>query len=235
MSCVNAVGVEVNTASKHLLNYVSGLGPQLAKNIIEHRNENGPFRSRKELLKVSRMGSKAYEQCAGFLRISNADNPLDSSAVHPESYFVVERMAADLDLTVNELISDPNNIKKIQPEEYTDDNIGLPTLKDILSELQKPGRDPRTRIKEFKFADIRTLEDLSEGMVVPGIVTNITNFGAFVDIGVKQDGLVHISNMSSSFVKDPNTVVKLNQHVVVRITGVDIDRKRIQLSMKDIE
>ncbi len=235
MSCVNAVGVEVNTASKHLLTYVSGLGPQLAKNIINHRSENGPFKSRKELLKVTRMGSKAFEQCAGFLRIRNATNPLDSSAVHPESYFVVERMAGDLKLTVNDLISDSKNLEKIEPEKYIDASIGLPTLKDILSELKKPGRDPRTKIKEFKFADIRSLDDLSEGMVVPGIVTNITNFGAFVDIGVKQDGLVHISNMSNSFVKDPNTIVKLNQHVVVRVTGVDLERKRIQLSMKDVD
>lgn len=235
MSCVNAVGVEVNTASKHLLTYVSGLGPQLAENMIRHRNENGPFKSRKEFLKVSRMGSKAYEQCAGFLRIRNASNPLDSSAVHPESYFVVERMAADLKVTVNDLINDSKNLEKIEPGKYIDDSIGLPTLNDILSELKKPGRDPRTKIKEFKFADIRSLEDLSEGMVVPGIVTNITNFGAFVDIGVKQDGLVHISNMSNSFVKDPNTVVKLNQHVIVRVKGVDIERKRIQLSMKDVD
>lgn len=235
MSCVNAVGVEVNTASKHLLTYVSGLGPQLARNIIEHRNENGPFKSRKELLKVSRMGSKAFEQCAGFLRIRNASNPLDSSAVHPESYFVVEKMASDINISVDELISDSKSLEQINLEKYIDDNIGLPTLKDILAELQKPGRDPRTKIKEFKFADIRTLDDISEGMVVPGIVTNITNFGAFVDIGVKQDGLVHISNMSSSFVKDPNSIVKLNQHVIVRVTGVDIERKRIQLSMKDID
>ncbi len=235
MSCVNAVGVEVNTASKHLLTYVSGLGPQLARNIIEHRNENGPFKSRKELLKVSRMGSKAFEQCAGFLRIRNASNPLDSSAVHPESYFVVEKMASDINVSVDELISDSKSLEEINLEKYIDDNIGLPTLKDILEELQKPGRDPRTKIKEFKFADIRTLDDISEGMVIPGIVTNITNFGAFVDIGVKQDGLVHISNMSSGFVKDPNSIVKLNQHVIVRVTGVDLERKRIQLSMKDID
>ncbi len=235
MSCVNAVGVEVNTASKHLLTYVSGLGPQLAKNIIDHRNEFGPFKSRKELLKVKRMGTKAFEQCAGFLRIREASNPLDSSAVHPESYFVVEKMASDINVSVIDLISDSKSLEKIELENYIDKSIGLPTLKDIMAELKKPGRDPRTKIKEFKFADIRTIEDISEGMIVPGIVTNITNFGAFVDIGVKQDGLVHISNMSSSFVKDPNSIVKLNQHVIVRVAGVDIERKRIQLSMKDID
>ena len=235
MSCVNAVGVEVNTASKHLLTYVSGLGPQLAKNIIDHRNEFGPFKSRKELLKVKRMGTKAFEQCAGFLRIREASNPLDSSAVHPESYFVVEKMASDINVSVIDLISDSKSLEKIELEKYIDKSIGLPTLKDIMAELKKPGRDPRTKIKEFKFADIRTIEDISEGMIVPGIVTNITNFGAFVDIGVKQDGLVHISNMSSSFVKDPNSIVKLNQHVIVRVAGVDIERKRIQLSMKDID
>jgi uncharacterized protein len=235
ISCVNLVGVEVNTASKHLLTYVSGLGPQLATNIIEHRAENGPFLSRNELLKVSRMGAKAFEQCAGFLRIRNAKNPLDSSAVHPESYSVVKLMAGDVRCTVSELVANDANLDKIDLNRYVDNNIGLPTLKDILSELKKPGRDPRTKIKEFKFADIRSLEDISEGMVVPGIVTNITNFGAFVDIGVKQDGLVHISNMSNEFVKDPNTIVKLNQHVTVKVTGVDLARKRVQLSMKDID
>ncbi|MFO7756228.1 MAG: Tex family protein [Bacteroidales bacterium] len=234
VSCVNAVGVEVNTASKHLLNYVSGLGPQLAANIIEYRNKNGAFTSRKQLKEVKRMGDKAYEQCAGFLRINNADNPLDSSAVHPESYHVVEKMSADLGVPVEKLMKDEKLIGKIEIKRYVSDDTGLPTLQDIISELRKPGRDPRSAIKEFRFADIRSLEDLSEGMVVPGIVTNITRFGAFVDIGVKQDGLVHISNMSNSFVKDPADMVKLHQHVKVKITGVDISRKRIQLSMKDV-
>ncbi len=235
VSCVNAVGVEVNTASKHLLTYVSGLGPQLANNIIEHRTANGPFTSRKELLKVIRMGEKAFEQCAGFLRIRNADNPLDSSAVHPESYHIVKRMASDQGLSITELIADQDKQDTIALDNYVEGNIGLPTLKDILEEIKKPGRDPRTLIKEFRFADIRSIEDVSEGMVVPGIVTNITNFGAFVDIGVKQDGLVHISQMSNTFVKDPNTIVKLNQHVKVKVTGLDLARKRIQLSMKDID
>ncbi|MEE4117069.1 MAG: Tex family protein [Marinilabiliaceae bacterium] len=235
VSCVNAVGVEVNTASKHLLTYVSGLGPQLAGNIVDYRAANGPFHSRKELLKVSRMGEKAFEQCAGFLRIRNAENPLDSSAVHPESYHIVARMAKDCGLGLNELIASHEIQDKLRLEDYVDDKTGLPTLKDILDELKKPGRDPRTKIREFRFADIRSIEDISEGMVVPGIVTNITNFGAFVDIGVKQDGLVHISNMSNTFVKDPNTIVKLNQHVMVKVTGVDLARKRIQLSMKDLD
>ncbi|MFP4488915.1 MAG: S1 RNA-binding domain-containing protein, partial [Bacteroidales bacterium] len=194
----------------------------------------GAFTSRKQLKEVKRMGDKAYEQCAGFLRINNADNPLDSSAVHPESYHVVEKMAADLGVPVENLMKDEELIGKIEIKRYVSDDTGLPTLQDIISELRKPGRDPRSAIKEFRFADVRSLEDLSEGMVVPGIVTNITRFGAFVDIGVKQDGLVHISNMSNSFVKDPADMVKLHQHVKVKITGVDINRKRIQLSMKDV-
>lgn len=235
VSCVNVVGVEVNTASKHLLTYVSGLGPQLANNIIEHRKANGPFTARKELLKVSRMGEKAYEQCAGFLRIRNADNPLDFSAVHPESYYIVKRMASDLGLSIAELIANTDKHDDIVLEKYVEGSVGLPTLKDIKAELSKPGRDPRTLIKEFRFADIRAIEDVSEGMIVPGIVTNITNFGAFVDIGVKQDGLVHISQMANTFVKDPNTIVKLNQHVKVKVTSVDLARKRIQLSMKDLD
>lgn len=234
ISCVNAVGVEVNTASPHLLNYVSGLGPQLAKNIVEHRKQNGPFRSREELLKVKRLGDKAYEQCAGFLRIRNGINPLDASAVHPESYPVVERMAADLGVNVAELIRNPELQKKIVIEKYVSDNTGIPTLKDILDELARPGRDPRQKIKAFSFADIRSIEDVKEGMIVPGIVTNVTKFGAFVDIGVKQDGLVHISNLRKGYVKDPSEVVKLHQHVMVKVIGVDIERKRIQLSMKDV-
>ena len=235
MSCVNAVGVEVNTASSHLLAYVSGLGPQLARNIIDYRAEKGPFRSRIELLKVKRMGAKAFEQSAGFLRIRNAENPLDSSAVHPESYHVVEKMSKDLGCEVKELITNENKRKEIKLEQYITPVTGLPTLKDIMDELAKPGRDPRSKIKEFSFADIHTFEDLVPGMVVPGIVTNVTKFGAFVDIGVKQDGLVHISNLSRSYVKDPATVVRLHQHVMVKIIGVDIERKRIQLSMKDVD
>ncbi len=234
VSCVNAVGVEVNTASSHLLAYVSGLGPQLAQNIVDYRAENGAFRSRKELLKVKRMGAKAFEQSAGFLRIRNAENPLDSSAVHPESYHVVEAMAADLGCNVAELIKNEAKRKEIKPERYVTDATGLPTIKDILDELAKPGRDPRSRIKHFSFADIHELEDLTPGMVVPGIVTNVTKFGAFVDIGIKQDGLVHISNLSKSYVQDPSAVVKLHQHVMVKVISVDIDRKRIQLSMKDV-
>lgn len=233
-SCVNAVGVEVNTSSSHLLTYVSGLGPQLAQNIIDYRTENGPFRSRQELMKVKRMGAKAFEQCAGFLRIRGASNPLDSSAVHPESYHVVEKMAKDLGLGVSELISNEAKRKEIRPEKYVTDKTGLPTIVDILEELAKPGRDPRTTIKEFRFADIHSIEEVKEGMVVPGIVTNITKFGAFVDIGVKQDGLVHISNMKNGFVKDPSEVVKLHQHVTVKVIAVDMERKRIQLSMKGV-
>ena len=235
MSCVNAVGVEVNTASKHLLTYVSGLGPQLAQNIVDYRSENGPFRGRKELLKVKRMGEKAFEQSAGFLRIRNAENPLDSSAVHPESYHVVEKMSEDLGCEVKELITNVDKRKEIKLENYVTPVTGLPTLKDIVEELAKPGRDPRSRIKEFSFADVHTMEDLKEGMVIPGIVTNITKFGAFVDIGIKQDGLVHISNMSRSYISDPSTVVKLHQHVMVKVIAVDIERKRIQLSMKDVD
>jgi len=234
MSCVNAVGVEVNTASSHLLTYVSGLGPQLAQNIVDYRSENGPFASRKELLKVKRMGEKAFEQSAGFLRIRNAKNPLDSSAVHPESYHVVEKMSKDIGCDVKELITNESKCKEINLERYITPVIGLPTLKDIIDELSKPGRDPRSKIKEFRFADIHTLADLVPGMVVPGIVTNVTKFGAFVDIGVKQDGLVHVSNLTNKYVQDPSTVVKLNQHVQVKIIAVDIDRKRIQLSMKDV-
>ena len=234
-SCVNAVGVEVNTASSHLLTYVSGLGPQLAQNIIDYRSENGPFRSRKELMSVKRMGEKAFEQSAGFLRIRNADNPLDSSAVHPESYHIVEKMSADIGCDVRELVSNEAKRKEIKLEKYISPTTGLPTLKDIMDELSKPGRDPRSKIKEFSFADIHTMEDLVPGMIVPGIVTNVTKFGAFVDIGIKQDGLVHISNLSNSYVSDPSKVVKLNQHVMVKVLDVDIDRKRIQLSMKGID
>ncbi len=234
-SCVNAVGVEVNTASSHLLTYVSGLGPQLARNIIEYRTENGPFRSRKELMKVKRMGEKAFEQSAGFLRIRNAAYPLDSSAVHPESYHIVERMAADLNCGIRELITNEEKRSGIKLEKYITPSVGLPTLKDIMHELAKPGRDPRSKIKEFSFADIHSMEDLVPGMVVPGIVTNVTKFGAFVDIGIKQDGLVHISNMSNTYVSDPSKIVKLHQHVKVKILDVDVERKRVQLSMKGVD
>ncbi|MDX9811982.1 MAG: Tex family protein [Bacteroidales bacterium] len=235
VSCVNAVGVEVNTASRHLLTYVSGLGPQLAQNIIDYRTGNGPFRSRKDFLKVKRMGPAAFEQSAGFLRIRNAENPLDSSAVHPESYHVVEKMAVDAGCTITDLMGDPERRRQIKLTDYVTDKTGLPTLNDIMEELAKPGRDPRSRIKEFRFADIHTMEDLVPGMVVPGIVTNITKFGAFVDIGIKQDGLVHVSNLAERYVQDPSTVVKLHQHVMVKVISVDIERKRIQLSMKDIK
>jgi uncharacterized protein len=225
----------VNTASKHLLTYVSGLGPQLAQNIVDYRAENGPFGSRKELLKVKRMGEKAFEQSAGFLRIRNAANPLDSSAVHPESYHVVEKMSKDLGCEVRELMTNEEKRKQIKLESYVTPVAGLPTLKDIMQELAKPGRDPRSKIKQFSFADVHSMEDLLPGMILPGIVTNVTKFGAFVDVGIKQDGLVHVSNMSNKYVSDPSTIVKLHQHVKVRVLEVDIERKRIQLSMKDVE
>ncbi|MBI5219383.1 MAG: RNA-binding transcriptional accessory protein [Bacteroidia bacterium] len=233
--CVNSVGVSLNTASKHLLTYVSGLGPQLAQNIVDHIKKNGPFASRDELKKVHRMGEKAFEQCAGFLRIPDAKNPLDNSAVHPECYHVVEKMAKDFDCGIADLIKEETLRKKIDIARYVSGNIGLPTLKDIMSELAKQGRDPRRIIKVFEFAkDIYKMEDLKAGMILPGIVTNITNFGAFVDIGVKQDGLVHISNLKNEFVSNPADVVSLNQHVEVKVIDIDIARKRIQLSMKDV-
>ncbi len=235
-SCVNHVGVNLNTASKHLLTYVSGLGPQLAKNIIEHRTKNGPFTSRTELKKVARLGEKAFEQCAGFLRIPAAKNPLDNSAVHPESYHIVERMAKDIGCTIQDLLKDETLRSKIEPEKYVSDEVGILTLNDILQELAKPGRDPRKGIKVFEFADgIYKIDDLIPGMVLPGIVTNITNFGAFVDIGVKQDGLVHISQLANKFISNPNDVVKLHQHVMVKVLEVDVARKRIQLSIKEVE
>lgn len=235
-SCVNSVGVDLNTSSKQLLTYVSGLGPQLAQNIVDYRKENGAFKSRKELLKVKRMGAKAFEQSAGFLRIQGADNPLDNSAVHPESYFIVEKIAKDLGTTIKELVKDKEIKKKIRIEKYVDDKVGIPTLKDIVDELEKPGRDPRTKIQVFEFdPNIRSIEDVRTGMVVPGIVTNITNFGAFVDIGVKQDGLVHISQLANRFISNPNDVVSLHQHVKVKVVEVDLARKRIQLSMKEVD
>lgn len=235
-SCVNHVGVNLNTASMHLLTYVSGLGPQLAKNIVDYRKQNGPFRSRTELKNVPRLGGKAFEQCAGFLRITEAQNPLDNSAVHPESYHIVEQMAGDLECTVKDLIGNDQLRSRIRVEKYVSEKTGLPTLNDIMQELAKPGRDPRSTIKVFEFAkDIFKIDDLTPGMVVPGIVTNITNFGAFVDIGVKQDGLIHISQLAGRFVSNPLDVVKLHQHVRVRVLEVDIPRKRIQLSLKDVE
>ncbi|MBO9565346.1 MAG: RNA-binding transcriptional accessory protein [Niastella sp.] len=233
-SAVNYVGVDVNTASKHLLLYVSGLNNTLAKNIVEYRAQNGAFKSRAELKKVPMMGPKTFEQCAGFLRISGAENPLDNSSVHPESYFVVEQMAKDLQASLEDLIKQSELRKKINKKQYISETIGEFTIADILKELEKPGRDPRAQIEEFRFDDtIKSIEDVKPGMTVPGIVTNITNFGAFVDIGVKQDGLVHISQLSNTFVSDPNQVVKLNQKVTVTVTEVDVARKRIALTMKD--
>lgn len=234
-SCVNSVGVNLNTASKHLLTYVSGLGPQLAQNIVNYRKENGPFKSRKELKKVPRLGDKAFEQSAGFLRIPDADNPLDNSAVHPETYKVVEKMAEDMGATVADLLKREDLRKQIELKKYVTENFGLPTLTDILQELAKPGRDPRTGIQVFEFAkDIFKISDVIPGMVLPGIVTNITNFGCFVDVGVKQDGLVHISQLADKFISDPNQVVKLHQHVKVKVLEVDVARKRIQLTMKGV-
>ena len=232
-SCVNLVGVNLNTASQHLLMYVSGLGPTLAKNIVDYRKENGAFTSRAQLKKVPRLGPAAYQQCAGFLRIPDAKNPLDNSAVHPESYHIVEQMAKDCQCTVSDLISNHEKRAQIDIRDYVTDTIGLPTLTDIMKELEKPGRDPREQIEEFEFdASVQTMEDLHEGMELPGIVTNITNFGAFVDIGVHQDGLVHISQLADKYVSDPTQVVKLHQHVRVRVLDVDLRRHRISLSMR---
>ena len=230
---VNSVGVNVNTASKQLLTYISGLGPQLAQNLVEHRRTNGPFASRKELMKVPRMGAKAFEQAAGFLRIPGSSNILDNSAVHPESYGIVEMMAADLGCSVMQLIGNEELINKIDLHRYVTSEAGLPTLNDIRGELLKPGRDPRKSIKVFEFADgVFSMEDLRPGMILPGIVNNITRFGAFVDIGVKQSGLIHVSELADRFISDPNEVVKLHQHVMVKVLEVDIPRKRIQLSLK---
>ena len=234
-SCVNLVGVNVNTASKHLLTYVSGLGPVLAQSIVDYRTQNGAFHSRRELLKVPRMGAKAFEQCAGFLRISGAENPLDNSAVHPESYPIVEKMAKDLKCTVTDLINRKELRSRIQIEKYVTDTVGLPTLTDIMQELDKPGRDPRQQIEVFQFdPNVRTIDDLKEGMELPGIVTNITNFGCFVDIGIKENGLVHVSQLADKFVSDPTTVVSIHQHVRVKVLSIDHERKRIQLTMKGL-
>ncbi len=233
VSCVNKVGVEINTASEELLTCVSGLGPSLAKNIIRFRNENGPFATRASLRKVPRFGDTAFEQAAGFLRIRDAKNPLDRSAVHPESYHVVDRMAKKLNATVDELVEQAELRSKIDLKEFIDDKVGLPTLQDIMQELAKPGRDPRQKFEIFEFdKNIHTIHDLHKGMRLPGIITNITNFGVFVDLGVHQDGLVHVSQLADRYVKDPNEVVKLNQKVMVEVLDVDIERKRIQLTMK---
>ena len=231
-SCVNSVGVNLNTASKHLLTYVSGLGPTLAQNIVDYRAKNGPFHARKELMKVPRMGAKAFEQCAGFLRIPNAKNPLDNSAVHPESYSVVEHIAKDMNCSVEDLIKNKELRNKIDINKYVTPQVGLPTLTDIMSELEKPGRDPRQAIKVFEFdKNVKTIDDLKEGMILPGIVTNITNFGCFVDVGIKENGLVHVSQLCRQYVTDPTTIVKIHQHVEVKVLSIDRERKRIQLTM----
>jgi uncharacterized protein len=230
--CVNSVGININTASKHLLSYVSGIGEKLAENIVNYRSENGPFENRKQLKKVPRLGEKAYQQGVAFIRISNAKNPLDNSAVHPEAYSIVEKMAKDLKLTVNDLIANKEKTALIKPENYITPEIGLLTLKDIIKELEKPGLDPRKAAKVFEFdPNVKTIKDVKSGMILPGIVNNITNFGCFVDIGVKESGLVHISQLKAGFVSDVNEVVKLHQHVTVKVTEVDEDRKRIQLTM----
>ncbi|MBO7145531.1 MAG: RNA-binding transcriptional accessory protein [Salinivirgaceae bacterium] len=235
-SCVNSVGVNLNTASMHLLGYVSGLGPKRAQSIVDYRTENGAFTSRQQLKKVPRLGDKAFEQCAAFLRIPESRNPLDNSAVHPESYHIVDKMAGDLGCTVSDLIADSILRSRIDLKRYVTPTVGLPTLQDIKAELEKPGRDPRSEIQEFEFAEgVNTIDDLREGMVVPGIVTNITNFGAFVDIGVHQDGLVHISQLANKYVSNPNDVVALHQHVMVKVESVDNRRNRISLTMKGVK
>ncbi|MBO7248606.1 MAG: helix-hairpin-helix domain-containing protein, partial [Bacteroidales bacterium] len=231
-SCVNSVGVNLNTASKHLLGYVSGIGPAIAQNIVDYRTENGPFESRKELLKVKRLGEKVYEQCAGFLRIPGAKNPLDNSAVHPERYQLVQKMAKDVSLTVEELIKSEEARGSIKVEKYVSDEVGLPTLNDIMAELAKPGRDPRASIKILEFSDeIKSIEDVKVGMELPGIITNITNFGAFVDFGIKQNGLIHVSKLSNKFITNPADVVKIHQHVKVKVLEVDMRRQRIALEL----
>ena len=232
-SAVNFVGVDLNTASKHLLQYVSGISATLANNIVQYRAQNGPFKSREDLKKVPLMGPKTFEQCAGFLRIPSAENPLDNSSVHPESYKLVEQMAKDVQASLEDLIKKAELRKQIVKKKYISETVGEFTIDDILKELEKPGRDPRAQIEEFRFDDtIKSIEDVKVGMTVPGIVTNITNFGAFVDIGVKQDGLVHVSQLSNKYITDPNEVVKLNQKVTVTVTEVDSARKRFGLTMK---
>jgi uncharacterized protein len=235
ISCVNQVGVNLNTASKHLLSYVSGIGPSLAENIIKHRNEIGKFTDRSQLLKVPRLGGKAFEQCAGFLRIKNGDNPLDESAVHPEAYGIVKQIASDLQVEVKALVGNEALLKTVEPKKYVTEQIGVVTIQDVLNELKKPGLDPRSELEQFEFAQIFKMEDAKVGMIVPGVVTNITRFGAFVDIGVKQDGLVHVSEISHQYITDPNEVLKLNDKVQVKILEVDIPRKRIALSIKQTQ
>ena len=231
-SCVNSVGVNLNTASRHLLSYVSGIGPALAKSIVEYRAENGAFKGREELKRVKRLGGKAFEQAAGFLRIPDAANPLDNSSVHPERYALVEQMASDAGIALKELVGNKEMVERINLSAYLSDDVGMPTLNDIAAELAKPGRDPRSLAKVFEFSnDISTIEDLAEGMELPGIVTNITNFGAFVDIGIKQNGLVHVSQMSNKFISNPSEVLKLHQHVMVQVLSVDLKRSRIQLKL----
>ncbi len=233
-SCVNSVGVEINSASIELLAHVSGLGPVLAKNIVQYRNENGPFSSRRQILKVPRLGKKAFEQCAGFLRIQGAKNPLDASAVHPEQYHIVEQMAKDCGALVADLISSAKLRDAIKIKRYVNDEVGIPTLSDIMQEIAKPGRDPREEFAEFAFGEgVSSMEDLQQGMKLPGIISNVTKFGAFVDIGVHQDGLIHISQLADRYVKDPSEIVSVRQHVVVRVLEVDIQRKRIALSLKE--
>ena len=232
INCVNQVGVNLNTASSHLLTYISGLGPQLAQNIVNYRTENGPFSSRKELMKVPRMGAKAFEQCAGFLRIPNAKKPLDNTAVHPESYGIVEKMASDLNCSINELISNKELRLRINLERYISELVGMPTLRDIMQELEKPGRDPRGKAKVFEFdPNVRTMDDLKVGMTLPGIIGNITNFGAFVNIGIKENGLIHLSQMADRYITDPNEVVSIHQHVQVQVINIDAERKRIGLKL----
>lgn len=234
-SCVNLVGVNLNTASSHLLTYISGLGPQLAQNIVNYRQQNGPFVSRKELLKVPRMGAKAFEQCAGFLRIAGGKNPLDNTAVHPESYHIVEQMARDLGCTVDTLIADKELRRKVELKKYVTAEVGMPTLQDIMQELDKPGRDPRGTIKAFEFdSSVHTIDDLREGMELPGIVGNITNFGAFVDIGIKENGLIHLSQMADRYVSNPADILSIHQHIRVKVLGIDKERKRIQLTLKGV-
>ncbi len=235
ISCVNMVGVNLNTASKHLLSYVSGIGPSIADNIVKYRNENGGFTSRKQLMQVPRLGSKAYEQCAGFLRVKGGENPLDGSAVHPESYDVVKQIAKDLGVDVSKLIGNEELLKLVDIKKYITDTIGAHTIQDIINELKKPGLDPRSEAQAFEFANIYSIEDVHVGLVVPGIVTNLTRFGAFVDIGVKQDGLVHVSEVAHKYITDPNEVLKLNDQVMVKVLEVDKDRKRIALSIKQTQ
>jgi protein Tex len=234
LSCVNSVGVEVNSASAPLLTHVAGLGPQLAQNIVEWRDTNGPFSSRKDLMRVPRLGAKAFQQAAGFLRIGSGKNPLDKTAVHPERYDLVERMAADLNCKVDVLLADPNHRESIEVDRYVGGDVGRPTIEDILSELARPGRDPRPQFEIFAFADVHKVQDLEPGRILPGLVTNVTAFGAFVDVGVHRDGLVHVSELADRYVKDPNEVVKVRQQVRVKVMAVDVERGRISLSMRDV-